>query len=85
LVAGLEQAVVDELVEVVGGQGAADADRQGGVVAAHGLAAVDHVVVEGPAEGVAQPGEAGELLIEVVVVVVTHASILKQKILDSHP
>ena len=75
LVAGLEQAV-DELVEVVGGQGAADADRQGGVVAAHGLAAVDHVVVEGLAEGVAQPGEAGELLIEAVVV---HASILKQK------
>ena len=70
---------MDELVEVVGGQGAADADRQGGVVAAHGLAAVDHVVVEGPAR-VAQPGEAGELLIEVVV---TMPSILKQKILDS--
>jgi len=34
VVAGLKQAVVDELVEVVGGQGAADAGGVGGVVAA---------------------------------------------------
>ena len=82
LVAGLEQAVVDELVEVVGGQGAADAGGVGGGVAAHGDAAVGHVAVEGAADGVAQPGQAGELLIDVRKV---HTSILKQKILDSQP
>ena len=81
-VAGLEQAVVDEPVEVVGGQRAADADRQGGGVAAHGLAAIDHVAVEGPAERVTKAREAGELLIDVVV---THIHILKQKPLDNQP
>ena len=49
LVPGLQQAVVDQLVEVVGGQGATDADRQGGVVAADGDAALGHVAVEGTA------------------------------------
>jgi len=82
VVAGLEQAVVDELVEVVGGQGAADAGGLGGLVAADGDAAVGHVAVEGAADGVAQAGQAGELLINIRRV---HTSILKQKILDSQP
>src|SRR5215216_6406003 len=82
VVAGLEQAVVDELVEVVGGQGPADAGGVGGVVAADGDAAVGHVPVEGAADGVTQAGQAGELLIDVGRV---HSSILKQKILDSYP
>ena len=81
LVAGLQQAVVDELVEVVGGQGAADADGGGGLVATHGLPALGHVPVEGAAERVTEAGEAGELLVEVGEV---HGSILKQKILDIH-
>jgi hypothetical protein len=67
---------------VVGGQGSADADRQGGVVAADGEAALGHVTVQGAAEGIAQAGEAGELLIDVGGV---HASILKQTNLDSYP
>src|ERR687897_1513758 len=75
LVPGLQQAVVDQLVEVVGGQGTADADRQGGVVAADGDAALGHVAVEGTAQGVTQASEAGELLIDVGEV---HGSILKQ-------
>jgi hypothetical protein len=79
LVAGLEQAVVDELVEVVGGQGTADAGGVGGGVAADGDAAVGHVPVEGTADGVAKAGQAAELPVEVVGV---HASILKQMILD---
>ena len=82
LVAGLEQAVVDELVEVVGGQGAADAGRGGGVVAAHGLPALGHMAVQGPAEGVAEAGQAGELLVEVGWV---HPPILKQRLLDNQP
>jgi hypothetical protein len=82
LVAGLEQAVVDELVEVVGGQGAADAHGLGSVVAADGDAALGHVAVEGTADRVAQAGQAGELLVDVGEV---HVSILKQTILDNHP
>ena len=70
LVAGLEQAVVDELVEAVGGQGAADADGGGGVVAADGAAALGHVAGTGPGGGGRQAGEAGELLVEVVLVLV---------------
>jgi hypothetical protein len=80
LVAGLEEAVVEEFVEVVGGQGAADADGPGGVVAADGLAARGHVAVEGAAEGVTQAGEAGELLVDGARV---HVPILKQILLDS--
>jgi hypothetical protein len=38
------------------------------------------VAVERAAEGIAQPGEAGELLIDIGLV---HGSILKQTILDS--
>ena len=82
VVAGLQQAVVDELVEVVGGQGPADAGGVGGLVAADGDAAFGHVPVEGAADGVAQAGQVGELLIDVRRV---HTSILKQKILDSQP
>jgi len=82
VVAGLQQAVVDELVEVVGGQGPTDADGGGRVVAAHGDAALGHEPVEGPAERVTQAGEAGELLIDVVV---THIPILKQILLDNQP
>jgi hypothetical protein len=63
--AGLQQAVVDELVEVVGGQGPADAGGVGGLVAADGDAAFGHVPVEGAADGVTQAGQAGELLIDV--------------------
>ena len=58
------------------------ADRQGGVVAADGDAALGHVAVEGAADGVGQAGQAGELLVEVGVV---HVPILKQMILDNHP
>ena len=65
---------------MVGGQGAADADRAGGVVAADRDAAFGHVPVEGAANGITQPGEAGELLVEVGGL---HTSILKQKTLDS--
>jgi len=80
VVAGLQQAVVDELVEVVGGQGPADTGGLGGLFPADGDAAVGHVPVEGAADGVTQAGQAGELLINVGKV---HTSILKQKILDS--
>ena len=80
VVAGLQQAVVDELVEVVGGQGPADTGGLGGLFPADGDAAVGHVPVEGAADGVTQAGQAGELLISVGRV---HTSILKQKILDS--
>ena len=80
VVAGLEEAVVDELVEVVGGQGPADPGGVGGLVAADRDAAVGHVPVEGAADWVTQAGQAGELLIDVRRV---HTSILKQKILDS--
>ena len=69
------QVAVDAL-----GEGAADADGQGGVVAADGDAALNHVAVEGTTEGIAQPGEAGELLVDVSWI---HTPILKQKILDS--
>jgi hypothetical protein len=82
VVAGLQQAVVDELVEVVCGQGPADAGGVGGLVPADGDAAFGHVSVEGAADGVAQAGQSGELLIDVRRV---HTSILKQKILDSQP
>ena len=68
------------LSEVVGGQGAADAGGLGGVVAADGDAALGHVAVQGPAEWVPQPGEGGELLVDVRRV---HTHILKQRILDS--
>jgi hypothetical protein len=80
VVAGLQQAVVDKLVEVIGGKGPADAGGVGGLVAADGDGAFGHVPVEDAADGVAEAGQAGELPIEVVAV---HASILKQKILDS--
>jgi len=79
LVAGLQQAIVDELVEVLRGQGAADADRAGGLLAAHGHPALGHVAVQGAAQRIAQPGEAGELLIDIGGL---HGSILKQMILD---
>ena len=80
LVAGFQQAVVDELVEVIGGQRAADADGRGGVLAAHRLPALGHVPVQRAAERVTQPGKAGELLIDVARV---HAAILKQILLDN--
>ena len=81
VVAGLQQAVVDELVEVVRGQGPADAGGVGSLVPADGDTAVGHVSVEGSADGVTQAGQAGELLIDVVR---AHRFILKQKILDSY-
>jgi len=65
LVAGLQQAVVDELVQVVGGQRAADPDGGGSVVPAHRLPALGHVAVQGAAQGVTKPGEASQLLIDV--------------------
>ena len=53
-----------------------------GVVAADGGPPLGHMPVEGAADGVAQAGQAAELLIDVRRV---HTSILKQKILDSYP
>src|SRR5215218_10559293 len=82
LVAGLEQAVVDELVEVIGGEWTADAGGVGGVVAADGDAAVGHVAVEGAADGIAQAGQVAELPVDVRRV---HSFILKQMIIDSQP
>jgi hypothetical protein len=82
LAAGLQQAVVDQLVEVVGGQRPADADRLGGLVAADGDATLGHVTVQGATQGIAQPGEAGELPINVGGV---HVAILKQMNLDIYP
>jgi hypothetical protein len=63
-------------------QRAADADGLGGVVAADRHTAFDHVAVEGTTEGIAQPGEAGELLINSARV---HIHILKQILLDNKP
>src|SRR5919197_709025 len=93
LVAGVQQAVGDQPVQVVGGQGAADAGGVGGVVAADGDAAVGHVPVQGAAARVAQPGQAGQLPVGVGVGVGVgggvggvgvwvHGPILKQVILD---
>ncbi len=65
---------------MVGGQGSADADGVGGVLAADGLPALGHVAVQGPPQRVTQAGQAGELLIDVVRV---HVPILKQRLLDN--
>ena len=74
------QAVVNELVEMVGGQGAADPGGAGGPVAADGGGPLGHVPVEGTADRVAQAGQAAELLVEVLGI---HTPILKQMVLDS--
>jgi hypothetical protein len=65
---------------VVGGQRAADTDGGGGLVAADRHPPLGHVAVQGAAERVTQPGEAGELLVDVTG---THAHILKQRFLDN--
>ncbi len=74
-VAGLQQVVVHELVEVIGGQGAADPHGTGGLVARDRDAPLADVTVEGTPHRVRESGEAGELLLEVGRV---HGLILKQ-------
>jgi hypothetical protein len=61
---------------------AAGAGPPGGLVAADGDATLGHMTVQGATQGIAQPGEAGELPINVGEV---HVAILKQMILDIYP
>ena len=66
LEAGLEETAVDQAVEVVRGQRAADSDRARRLVSADRAGLADHESVQAPSNVVAEAGDHRDLLVEVL-------------------